>query len=54
MHRVMAESYRKIGGALVEKAHLDEHCDSLAQSLDRTAKDFEAMAAAHRGLAGKK
>jgi hypothetical protein len=50
-HRKMAESYRKVGGAVIEKLHLDAHCEKLAKSYDETAQQNEALAKAHREMA---
>ena len=54
MHRMMAESYRKMGGPAISKWQLDKHCDKLVASYEAAAKDLESMAQAHRDLAGKK
>ena len=50
MHRKMAASYRKTGGAAL-KAQLPEHCDALVNVYEGAAKEFEAMASAHREMA---
>ena len=50
-HRKMAEGYKKIGGPLIEKWHLDQHCEALAKSYETGAKENEALAKAHRELA---
>ncbi len=50
-HRKMAESYKKVGGSLVEKLHLDQHCEKLAKSYDEAAQQSEALAKAHREMA---
>lgn len=50
-HSRMAASYEKLGGALVEKLHLDRHCRSLAKAARRTAEENDALAKAHRSIA---
>ncbi len=50
-HKAMAEAYRKAGGALIEKLHFDQHCDSLAKSYASMADDFEALAKGEREAA---
>ena len=50
-HRKMAESYKRLGGGLIGKQHLDEHCERLAKSYDRAAMEYEMLAKAHRGMA---
>lgn len=50
-HRKMAAEYRKMGGAAA-KAQLPEHCDGLVKYYEGAAKDFEALARAHREMAG--
>ena len=49
-HRKMAAEYRKMGGPAV-KAQLPEHCEGLAVQFEGEAKEFAAMAQAHRDLA---
>jgi hypothetical protein len=49
-HRKMAESYKKLGGAAIEKLHLDEHCERLAKSYDKAAMEY-ALAKAEREMA---
>jgi len=50
--RGKAEKHDKMGksytGALKEKLHLDEHCKTIADGYRRTAKELDAVAAAHR------
>lgn len=50
-HRNMAEGYKKLGGALIEKLHFDQHCETLAKNYDGAAKEYEALAKAHRDMA---
>jgi hypothetical protein len=47
----MGEDYKKAGGALASKTHFHEHCESLVRSFESEAKDYTAMAAAHRQMA---
>ena len=47
-HDAMGKTY---SGALREKLHFEEHCRAIAADFRSMAKDFEAMAAAHRTLA---
>ena len=47
----MAEAYRKAGGALIEKLHFDQHCDSLVKSFTATAEEFDALAKAEHEAA---
>jgi len=50
-HAKMADAYRKAGGALIEKLHFDQHCDSLAKSYASMAEEFEALAKAEQEAA---
>jgi len=50
-HKAMADAYRKAGGALIEKLHFDQHCDSLAKSYAAMADEFEALAKAEHEAA---
>ena len=50
-HAKMAEAYRKGGGALIEKLHFDQHCDSLAKSYAAMASELEALAKAEHEAA---
>jgi len=52
-HRRMGEDYKRGGGALAEKTHFHEHCEALTRSYNQAAKDYEALAAAHRDMAKK-
>lgn len=52
-HRKMGAAYKKEGGSLLHKTHFDEHCASLVRSFTMEAKEYDALAAAHR-LAAKK
>jgi hypothetical protein len=51
MHVEMGESYKKAGGALIGKHHLDVHCDNLAKLYEKIAKEDEALAKAHEAMA---
>jgi hypothetical protein len=50
-HRKMAESYKQLGGGVIGKQHLDEHCERLARSYESAAKEYAAMANAELALA---
>jgi hypothetical protein len=50
-HTKMAEAYKKQGGALIEKLHLDLHCIALAKSYERAGKEYAALAKAEREMA---
>jgi hypothetical protein len=51
MHEKMGGEYKKVGGGLIEKQHLDEHCRSLAELYAKIARENEALAKAHREMA---
>jgi hypothetical protein len=53
LHRRMLESYRKAGGALIEKWHLDHHCESLINDYEKAATMNATMAETHRKLAAE-
>jgi len=53
LHRKMGEDYKKEPGGVSSKTHFHQHCESLAKSYASAAKDYSAMAAAHRGMAKK-
>jgi hypothetical protein len=50
-HSEMGESYKKMGGALIEKQHADKHCDAITAGYEAIAKENEDLAAAHRAMA---
>ena len=50
-HRKMGAVYKKEGGAFLHKTHFDEHCAALIRNFTSEAKEYEALAAAHRQLA---
>jgi hypothetical protein len=50
-HQKMGEDYRKMGGALAHKTHFHEHCEALVRSYQAQAKEYAALAAAHRAMA---
>jgi hypothetical protein len=47
----MGEAYKKAGGALAGKTHFYEHCDALVTHYSGEAKEYRALAAAHREMA---
>jgi hypothetical protein len=51
MHVEMGVAYKKVGGALIAKQHLDTHCDNLADLYRKIAKEDEALAKAHEVMA---
>ena len=51
MHEEMGASYKKVGGSLIEKLHLDDHCDKIKASYEAIAKENSALAEAHRAMA---
>jgi len=51
IHKRMLESYRKAGGPLLEKWHLDHHCSSLIKDYENAANMNATMAEAHRKMA---
>ena len=53
-HKKMAEAYRKAGGALIEKLHFDQHCDSLVKGFTEMADEFDALAKAEHEAAKMK
>jgi hypothetical protein len=52
-HAKMEDAYKKLGTALVEKQHLDQHCDRLSAAYAQAAKENRALAKAHRDMAKK-
>jgi hypothetical protein len=50
-HHKMAAAYKKLGGAVIEKMHVDQHCDALAASYEGIVKESKALAEAHRAMA---
>ena len=50
-HKKMAEAYRKAGGALSHKTRFQDHCDGLVSQYNGEAKEYRALAAAHREMA---
>jgi hypothetical protein len=50
-HRRMETQYAKAGGAITEKYELDRHCRKLAESYERSAAEYAALATAHREMA---
>jgi hypothetical protein len=50
-HSKMGEDYKKLGGAAIEKLHIEQHCERLTKSYARAADEAKALAAAHREMA---
>jgi hypothetical protein len=50
-HDRMAASYKKVGGALIGKLHLDQHCADISKRYREVAKNTRDLAAAHREMA---
>lgn len=51
LHRKMGEIVKRQGGAGVAKWHMDEHCDELVREFESAAKQYSALAEAHRSWA---
>ena len=51
MHAEMEKEYKKVGGALIAKQHVDMHCDSLTKLYTKIANENEALAKAHEAMA---
>ena len=52
-HVEMGAAYKKLGGALIAKQHIDTHCDALVKLYKKVAKENEALAEVHREMAKK-
>lgn len=50
-HAKMGAAYKKVGGALIAKQHLDRHCDGFTAGYAKAAKEAKALAAGHREMA---
>lgn len=50
-HHDMGEVYKKAGGYLIVKQHIDAHCNSLANLYKKVAKENEVLAKAHHAMA---
>ncbi len=50
-HAKMEDAYKNLGTALVEKQHLDQHCNKLSAGYAQAAKENKALAKAHRDMA---
>jgi hypothetical protein len=50
-HAKMGDAYKTLGGALIEKQHLDQHCERFTGSYARAAKEAKTLGAAHRAMA---
>ena len=53
-HRQMGDNYKKQGGVVIAKWHMDDHCRDLAKKYDAIAKTKSEMAKAHRKMAEAK
>jgi len=52
LHRKMGEEYKKAPGPFgMTKTHFHEHCEALARNYTASAKEYAAMASAHREMA---
>ncbi|MET0151300.1 MAG: hypothetical protein ABW298_01660 [Candidatus Binatia bacterium] len=51
MRRPAATSYKKAGGGVIEKLHLDQHCAAISKQYREVANDARELAAAHRQMA---
>jgi hypothetical protein len=47
----MADAYKKMSNAAVEKWRIPAHCDGLAKMNESAARDYAALAGAHREMA---
>ena len=52
-HKKMGEAYKKEPGAISSKTHFHQHCETLASNYTAEAKEYGALAAAHREMAKK-
>jgi hypothetical protein len=53
-HRKMGEAYKKEPGPFgMTKLHFHQHCETLTKSYTAEAKEYRALAAAHREMAKK-
>jgi hypothetical protein len=53
-HRKMGEAYKREPGPMGKtKTHFHEHCEALVRSYTAEAKEYRALAAAHREMAKK-
>ena len=54
-HRKMGQAYKGLSGTATGKGYatsaMPQHCEALAKDFDSEAKNFQAMAEAHRQLA---
>lgn len=49
-HEKMGAAYKKAGG-MSHKTHFHEHCETLTRQYRAEAKEYQALAAAHRQMA---
>jgi hypothetical protein len=53
-HRKMGEAYKRAPGPFGKtKLHFHQHCETLVKSYTAEAKEYRALAAAHREMAKK-
>jgi hypothetical protein len=52
-HKKMGAAYKKEPGAITSKTHFHQHCETLATNYAAEAKEYRALAAAHREMAKK-
>jgi hypothetical protein len=50
-HKKMGEEYKKALGGVGSKTHFHEHCEALVKNYTAEAKEYRALAAAHREMA---
>ena len=50
-HQKMGAAYKKEPGAIASKTHFHEHCEALVRNYTAEAKEYRALAAAHRQMA---
>jgi hypothetical protein len=50
-HKKMGQMYKKGGGPFAGKTHFYEHCEALVRNYTGEAKEYRALAAAHRAMA---
>jgi hypothetical protein len=50
-HRKMADAYKKMSNAAAQKWRLPAHCDGLVKMNESAARDYAALAEAHREMA---
>lgn len=50
-HTAMGRAYKQLGGAVIGKYHMDDHCAQLVKTATEEAKTYSEMAQAERELA---